>query len=50
LLESIIVVNEVVKDLIKEKRSRLIIKVDYEKVYDFVKKDVFGVIFFVSFD
>jgi len=34
LLESIVLANEVVEDLRKEKKSGLRIKVDYEKAYD----------------
>jgi len=37
LLEIIVVANEVMEDLKREKKSGLIIKVDYEKVYDSVQ-------------
>ena len=39
LLDNILVANEVVEELSRKKKSKVIIKVDYERAYDFMSWD-----------
>lgn len=43
MIDSVVMANEVVEKIIKRKKSCVIVKVDFEKSYDFVRWEFYNI-------
>jgi len=41
LFDSVLIANEIVEEIKKKKKSGVVVKIDYEKAYDFVNWNFF---------